>query len=128
MKSSFAVILFAACLPGLALGRPVERTVASGQSTMVGRYFTWKSDCSSAFGTVVVIDKPKHGTISNHLIDTEIGVSRRKGAPDHCFGRPIRALAVFYKSQPGYHGIDNFTLDATFDAYRDVDTFTINVQ
>ena len=128
MKSLLAAALLAACLPGLAFARPVERTVASGQSAMVGRYFTWKADCSSAFGTVKVISQPQHGTITNHLIDAQIGVSRRKGGPDQCFGRPIKALAVFYKSQPGYHGIDSFSLDATFDAYRDVDTFTINVQ
>jgi hypothetical protein len=128
MKSILTTVLLASCFPSLVCARNVERMVASGQSSMVGRYFTWKADCSSAFGTVKVISKPQHGTISNHLVDTQIGTSRRKGRPDQCFGKPIRALAVFYKSQPGYHGIDSFSLDATFDRYRDLDTFTINVQ
>ncbi len=128
MKSLLTTVLLFACLPGLAFARPVERAVASGETRMVGRYFTWKADCHSAFGTVKVISKPQHGTISNHLIDARIGVSRRKGVPDQCFGRPIRALAVFYKPQRGYHGIDPFSLDATFDAFREVDTFTVNVR
>jgi hypothetical protein len=128
MKSLLPTVLLASCFPSLVCARVVERAVTSGQSSMVGRYFTWKAGCSSAFGTVKVISKPQHGTISSHLVDARIGASRRKGGPDQCFGRPIKALAVFYKSQPGYHGIDNFTLDATFHAYRDVDTFTINVQ
>ena len=84
---------------------------------LYGRYFTWKADCRSAFGTVKVISKPQHGTISNHLIDWRIGISRRKGVPDQCFGRPIKALAVFYKPQPGYHGIDSFSLDLPGSRY-----------
>jgi hypothetical protein len=40
----------------------------------------------------------------------------------------IKALAVTYKSQMGYHGTDTFALDATFKAYHDVDTFTVTVQ
>lgn len=106
----------------------MNRTVASGQTLIVGRYYTWKADCSSAFGTVKVISKPQHGTIANHLIDERIGVSRRKRVADQCLGRPIKALAVTYQSKPGYHGFDSFTLDATFNAYREVDAFTINVQ
>jgi hypothetical protein len=128
MKSLVTVLLLAACLSSLAFARPLERTVASGETRIVGRYFTWKADCRSAFGTVKVISKPQHGTISNQLVDARIGVSRHKGFADQCFGRPIRALAVFYKPQPGYHGIDSFSLDATFDAYREVDTYTINVR
>jgi hypothetical protein len=128
MKSVLAGLLLAACLPDLAFARPIERMVASGETKMVGRYFTWKGDCRSAFGTVKVVEKPLHGTISNHLVDATIGVSRRKGFPDQCFGRPIRALGVFYKAHAGYHGVDSFSLDATFDAYREVDTYTINVR
>jgi len=129
MKSLPTILLLALAFPNLVAARPMNRTVTSGQGSIVGRYYTWTTpDCRSAFGTVKVISKPEHGTISNHLVDAEIGVSRRKRVPDQCFGKPIKALAVTYRSEPGYHGVDHFTLDATFKAYRDVDTFTINVR
>jgi len=128
MKSLLSVILIALFAPSMAAARPMNRTVASGQTSIVGRYFTWTADCSSAFGTVKVISKPQHGTIANRLVDAQIGISRRKRAADQCFGKPIKALAVTYRSAPGYHGPDYFTLDATFHAYREVDTFTINVR
>jgi hypothetical protein len=121
-------LLLAVIFPNLAAARPLDRTVASGQSQIVARYYTWTGDCSSAFGTVKVLSKPAHGTISNHLVDERIGISRRKRMADNCFGRPIKALAVIYKSDPGYHGFDHFMLDATFNAYREVDAYTINVQ
>jgi hypothetical protein len=128
MKFLHGVVLIASFAPSLAAARPMDRTVASGQSQIVGRYYTWKADCSSAFGTVKVIVKPQHGKIANQLVDERIGISRRKRVADQCLGRPIKALAVTYRSDPGYHGFDHFTLDATFNAYREVDTFTINVQ
>jgi hypothetical protein len=128
MKSLPGVVLFALFLPILATARPIDRTVISGQTTIVGRYYTWNPDCSSAFGTVKVIAKPQHGTIANRLIDQQIGISRRLRAADQCFGKPIKALAVTYTSKAGYRGTDSFTLDATFRAYRDVDTFTIKVE
>lgn len=129
MKSLPIILVLALSFPTLLAARPMNRTVTSGQSAIVGRYYTWTTaDCRSAFGTVTVISKPRHGMISNHLVDARIGVSRRKRAPDQCFGKPIKALAVTYRSEPGYHGFDQFTLDATFKAYREVDTFTVNVQ
>jgi hypothetical protein len=122
------VIVAAAFLPSLAAARPMDRRVISGQTTIVGRYYTWNRDCSSAFGTVKVVAKPQHGTIANRLVDDRIGISRRTRVADQCLGKPIKALVVTYTSARGYHGIDTFTLDATFRIYRDVDTFTIRVE
>ena len=128
MKFFPGVILVALFLPSLASARPMDRTVISGQTTIVGRYYTWNRDCTSAFGTVKVINQPQHGKIANRLVDDRIGISRRTRVADQCLGKPIKALVVTYTSARGYHGVDTFTLDATFRVYRDVDTFTIKVE
>jgi hypothetical protein len=128
MKSLLSVVIIALLAPNFATARPITRTVVSGQASFVGRYYTWNRDCSSAFGTVKLITKPQHGTIANRLVEDRIGISRRTRVADRCLGQPIKALAVTYTSAPGYHGTDTFTLDATFRAFHDVDTFTINVR
>lgn len=100
-----------------------------------GRFRT-NLDCRTLFHLdrrlqLRVRDREGHqqaATRDNRLVDAQIGISRRKRAADQCFGKPIKALAVTYRSAPGYHGPDYFTLDATFHAYREVDTFTINVR
>src|SRR5262245_49045285 len=126
MKSFLASVLLACC--AVASAKPMDKTVTSGEPVIVARYYTWNRDCTGAFGVVNVVSKPQHGTISKSLVETKIGESRRKGGADQCFGKPIKALAVTYKSEPGYHGPDSFALDVTFKAYRDVDRFTITVQ
>jgi hypothetical protein len=62
------------------------------------------------------------------FVSWQIGASRRKGGVDQCFGKPIEALAVVYRSQPGFHGIDHFVFDVNYAGYRETDAFTINVQ
>ena len=111
---------FALFLPSLAPARPMDRTVISGQTTIVGRYYTWNRDCTSAFGTVKVINQPQHGKIANRLVDDRIGISRRTRVADQCLGKPIKALVVTYTSARGYHGVDTFTLDARIGVCRDL--------
>jgi hypothetical protein len=128
MKFLLACALLTCCVVSPAAAKPMNKTVASGKPTIVAHYFTWNKDCTGAFGVVKVVSPPQHGTISRGLVDWTIGESRREGGTDQCFGKPIKALAVTYKSEAGYHGTDTFTLDATFRAYHDVDTFTVTVQ
>jgi hypothetical protein len=117
------------CVPALASARPKNQAVAPGQPTIVARYYTWNSDCSARVGVATALSKPEHGTISKQFVSWQIGASRRKGgAVDQCFGKPIEALAVVYKSQPGFHGIDHFVFDVNYAGYRETDTFTISVQ
>jgi len=117
------------CAPTLASARPKNQAVASGQPTVVARYYTWNSDCSARVGVATALSKPQHGTISKQFVSWQIGASRRRGgAVDQCFGKPIEALAVVYKSQPGFHGFDSFVFDVNYAGYRETDTFTISVQ
>ena len=52
---------------------------------MVGRCFTWKADCPFRLRHREGDEQAAAQTISNHLIDARIGVSRRKGgSPDQC--------------------------------------------
>jgi hypothetical protein len=112
----------------LASARSRDQTVASGRPIVVARYYTWNGDCSGRTGVATVLRKPRHGTISKGFVSWKIGESRRKGGTDRCFGRPIDALAVTYKSQPGFHGGDSFSVEIAYPGYRDTDTFTMNVQ
>ena len=116
------------CAPALASARPKNQAVASGQPTIVARYYTWNSDCSARVGIATALSKLQHGTISKQFVSWQIGASRRKGGVDQCFGKPIEALAVVYKSQPGFHGTDSFVFDVNYAGYRETDTFTISVR
>ena len=116
------------CATTPASARPMDRTVASGQPTAVAHYYTWNADCSARVGVATALSKPQHGTISKQFVRWKIGESRRKGGTDQCFGRPIEALAVVYRSQPGFHGTDSFIFDVNYTGYRETDTFTITVQ
>ena len=108
----------------------IERTVASGRPAQVAAYHSWDPvDCKSLAAKLTVLTKPSHGTLIPSLVPHVITTSRL-GAPGSCYGKPITALQLSYKSAPGYHGPDSFTIDVTFgfENRKDRDAYSITVQ
>lgn len=107
-----------------------SRTATSGQPKRIAAYHSWDPNtCKSLAATVNIVSKPAHGVLVPHLVDTTI-TSSRFGSVGRCAGASIKALEIDYKSTPGYHGNDTFTLDVIFgwEHRQDRDTYTITVQ
>ena len=107
-----------------------SRTVISGQPTRIAAYHSWDpGSCNSLAATMNVVVKPSHGTLIPHVVPHIITSSRFVGNT-RCAGKPIKALQVDYKSTPGYHGTDTFTIDVIFgfEGRRDTDVYSVTVQ
>lgn len=112
---------------GTAEARSFTRSAQSGQTISIISYYTWNPDCTPAFGTVKLLNKPRHGKVGKRMVTKAIGPSRVVGV-DGCYGKPIKALEVFYTSNPGFRGSDSFSFDVTFRRLREVDTFSVDVR
>jgi hypothetical protein len=115
-------------IPALAYGKDVSVTAVSGQLTKMQDYKSWKDDCTSGTGVVKVLTKPQHGTLSTRIVDTTIGPHTRIPRVTYCNGVPIKAFQVSYTSVRGFHGTDNFSLEAIWSSHRDTDNYIVTVR
>lgn len=83
--------------------------VASGQSKRVDAYLGWNNDCSQMSINIDVVGKPRHGTLSHRFV-TETIRKASIGGVKNCYGKKVRALALYYKSKRGYRGSDSFSV------------------
>lgn len=123
-----AIVGIAASTPEGATAENFHRTMKSGSIIRMWRYRSVDDYCNNMTGTVKVVTKPAHGTISKRSAASPLtGV--RFGSTQ-CVGRVSTALEVYYHSNPGFHGTDAFTLDVDWagTGRRGSDTFTIDVQ
>jgi hypothetical protein len=104
------------------------RTVNSGQTALMYSYASWTKDCQPAHGVVKVLTKPRHGRLFPSK--GNITVTRSRFAEyAHCIGMKINGFKVEYRSTPGYHGTDSFTIEAAWGtANREVDHYTVTVR
>jgi len=77
---------------------------------------------------VKVLAKPQHGILSTRIVDSKIGLYHRIPRVAHCTGAPVKAFQVNYTSLRGFHGTDNFSLEAIWSTHRDIDNCTITVK
>jgi hypothetical protein len=108
----------------------ISRTATSGQPKRVAAYHSWDPDnCTSLSAKMNVVSKPTHGVLIPRVVSHTITTSRF-GTVRNCAGKPIKALQIEYKSAPGYHGTDTFTIDVIFgwEGRRDTDTYTVTVE
>ena len=113
MKLLLAATATVLCLSSVAEANQITRTVPSGKTSVVFTYKPENRSCESAFGVATLIAKPQHGQVSHHLVGTEFttALNDRSGTPIGCRGRPTTGFAVTYTPDPGFHGVDHFTLD-----------------
>lgn len=108
----------------------VSRTARSGQPTRIAAYHSWDPDsCVSLAASMNVINKPAHGVLTARIVPHTITTSRF-GTVRNCAGKPIKALAIDYRSKPGFKGTDTFVIDVVFgwQGRRDTDTYTVTVE
>lgn len=130
MKRVYCLGLAFALSLGQANAETRDRNAVSGRPSVMANYHTWSRDCTSATGIVKPLSKPQNGTISWRVVDWSISKSRRLGRRDRCYGQPIQAVRIEYRSNPGFRGTDAFTLDVTYDGSgaRFVDTYHVKVE
>lgn len=115
--TSTAMRLFAAAaifgqIAGFALpahAQPGFVQVASGKAKRVDAYLGWKNDCSQMSINIDVVNKPRHGSLSHRFV-TETIRKASIGGVRNCYGKKVRALAIYYKSDRGYRGSDSFSV------------------
>ena len=90
---------------------PVQRGAASGQRQQVGFFWDVDRACASlGTPTVKVADAPVHGKVT---------VESSENYPDFPDGNALHACnehkvpvtVIFYQSEAGFTGADNFTID-----------------
>ncbi len=127
----FALIFILSCaVPDFAHARDFDRTVPSGITVPMHQYKSWNKNCQNNGGVVRLLSKPQHGTAKPRVVDSHVGTSYfAMGGVTHCYGSPIKAFEVDYRSQPRFHGTDTFMIEETTGSgQRVVDTYTVNVQ
>lgn len=128
MRSFALYCILGCCLPALVHGKDFSLTAVSGQSTKMQNYTSWNDDCASSTGTVKVLTKPQHGMISKRFVDSKISTHTRIPRVAYCTGVPVKALQVNYTSARGFHGTDNFSLEAIWPTHRDIDNYIVTVK
>ena len=115
---------------GPAHAMQFDRTVPSGTTVRMHHYRSWGKNCEVNGGMVKLLTKPQHGKLTTRTVDSHIQINRfARGGGTPCTGRPIKAFEVNYRSNPGYHGPDSFTIEMTTGSgKRDVDTYSVTVQ
>ena len=92
----------------------LERSVLTKNETRVAAFNYVNADCSSGpLPDVRIITAPKNG--SYRLEETSIPIDRSPA--NHratCNGKPVDALAVYYRSNDAFTGVDEMVVDADF--------------
>jgi hypothetical protein len=105
-----------------------DRSAKSGQTTRMGVYSNWGSDCKDRLGIVKVISKPSHGKLVPSQVASRVVWTRvTADGSTPCKGMPVQGFRVDYTSTPGFRGVDTFVLQFTYGNHVDIDHFTVSV-
>ena len=108
--------------------QPNVRGAISGREQQVSFYLAVNPDCSSLGIPVVVVKRsPAHGSVRMAQGDTFPGYAADN--PRHvCDSKKVPAILVFYTSEKGYVGPDEFDISALYaNGETSADTLQINV-
>jgi hypothetical protein len=114
---------------GIANADSIHRQVSSGSAVRVWTYRNYdRTYCTDMPGTVKVVTKPAHGTISQHSALSRIRSARVGNT--HCIGQVNTGLEITYRSNPGFRGTDTFTLEVDWagNNLHLTDTFILDVR
>lgn len=92
----------------------LERSVLTKNEARVAAFNYVNVDCSSGpLPDVRIVTAPKNG--SYRLEETSIPINRSPGNNRAaCNGKPVHALAVYYRSNDAFAGVDEMVVDADF--------------
>lgn len=99
-----------------AVAQQVVERIAKGQpgkDVRIGVYINLEPDCTSGpLPAVRVISKPSHGTVT-------IKRGRISGTNyKHCVATEVPGRVAFYRSQPGFSGVDVVTIEVRYPGVR----------
>ncbi|RDJ22909.1 hypothetical protein DWF00_05965 [Bosea caraganae] len=117
-----AALLLAASAPASAL----DRTVKSGAEQMIGIHGTISNQtCESGGGLPTLTERPAHGSV-----EFRSQMFRVTNTSSQCHGRPYRGYGIYYRSHPGFRGIDRAVISTfVFNGRTDVRTdHTVNIR
>jgi hypothetical protein len=86
---------------------------ASGQPVFVGNESQWTDACQWKGNPVYEFQNPKHGSISTR--DEQKVIKSCVAGACGCLGKTVPGLAVYYTSEPGFHGKDAFSYSSKFN-------------
>lgn len=113
LMGSFVAVLFA---PTIVSAKTIKMTVKANSKTHLGNIFIYgRSTCYSGPLPRITKKTAKHGQVI-----TEKSTFRPKSGP--CKGNIIKGYKVFYKTKPGFRGVDTGVLKYKF-APRDDNKF-----
>lgn len=98
-----------------AWSQAVERAARGepGKDIRVGVYINVKADCSSGpLPTIRLVDQPANGNVT--VKSGKVNAKNYK----QCLALEVPAYIAFYKSNPGFGGTDNFTLEIKYPEGR----------
>jgi hypothetical protein len=132
MKALALGCILACGIPMLARADNFNKTAYPGVATGMHSYFGWDPNtCQPLSGVVKLLTKPKHGRLTTRQVDRAIYRSRFATGRFRsvCAGHALKAFAISYTSNPNFHGVDSFSVRATYGWQNRVviDTFTITV-
>ena len=111
-----------------AQAKQFNQTVQAGKTTKMHAYHSRNRECGPNNSVVKVLTKPTHGKLTNHFVNSIIKNDHWGRLDTRCAGTPTKAFQVDYTPSPGFHGIDNFSLDVTWGGVmHDIDTYTVTV-
>ncbi len=102
------------------------KSAKSGKTQWIDAYYGWNNDCSFKTINVNVAQKPQHGTVSPKVEMQRI-TRAQIGSVGNCAGKPTKAVAVYYRSKPGYRGIDRFRIQMSVGGQSKYFNYTVRV-
>ena len=132
LAKPFQVVAIAA-LAVLGAQQPAEANAlraggASGHPFRLIVEGSWDKNCApKSFPQISVVQSPAHGSLS--MQSDAFTIRRSVSGEARCIGRPGNGQAVYYTSQPGFHGMDHAALTVTFpDGVTENKDVTISVR
>ncbi len=102
-----------------AAAHELSRQGASGQHISIIISARWDKSCAQkGFPSYALTQQPAHGSVSTAPEKMVIGGCQGERSDEGCpcSGKEVVGLAIYYTSQPGFHGRDEFNFDTIFDA------------
>ena len=118
------------CLSICAHADSFQRMIFGGEETILHAYFTWDwRTCLPNIGTVKVLSYPKHGKLSHRIVYRTIWRVRFNHRISRCAGKRVKALAVIYRPDSGYAGIDTVALNVRYgNGTQFIDAYQLDVR
>jgi hypothetical protein len=127
-----AVALLFFATKGAAFGesKTFNKSVKSGVLTELHYYSSWhRESCELNGGVVRLLSRPQHGRVlPQKTLRMFREPIRRDQVKGPCWGRSYLAFVISYRSEPGFRGIDTFSVQVTLgNGSSYIDYYNLNV-